>query len=118
MGANVTQYGAAALEQIGLLKMDFLGLINLTILSRAVENSSAARTRQWTSRISRSTTRKAFELLGRGDTTGIFQLESAGIAPLRTGAKTHLVQDLAAMVALYRPGPMATSQPSSAPNTA
>lgn len=105
-GGLVTQYSASTLEDIGLLKMDFLGLINLTILGRAVANIRKSTGVTLDPRTLPLADEATFALLARGDTKGVFQLESAGmrrnIAALRPGS----VRDLAAMVALYRPGPM------------
>jgi DNA polymerase-3 subunit alpha len=106
-GGLVTQYVAATLEQIGLLKMDFLGLINLSILGRTVENIRRSRGIEIAVQDIPLDDPKAFDLLGRGDTTGIFQLESAGMRRYIQELKPTSVRDLAAMVALYRPGPMA-----------
>ncbi len=106
-GGLITQYPAGVLEQLGLLKMDFLGLINLTILGRAVENIRKSTGEKMDVRKIPLDDAKAFELLGRGDTTGIFQLESDGMRRNITQLKPTSVRDLAAMVALYRPGPMA-----------
>jgi DNA polymerase-3 subunit alpha len=106
-GGLVTQYPAGALEHIGLLKMDFLGLINLSILGRTVENIQRAHGIKIDVQQIPLDDPKAFELLGKGDTTGIFQLESAGMRRYITELKPNSVRDLAAMVALYRPGPMA-----------
>jgi DNA polymerase-3 subunit alpha len=103
----VTQYPAAMLEKIGLLKMDFLGLANLTILSRAVKNVKATTGREidvWNLPLDDPAT---YELLGRGDCTGIFQLESAQMRRHIAELKPGNVHEIAAMVALYRPGPMA-----------
>lgn len=102
----VTQYGADALEALGLLKMDFLGLINLSILSRALENIRRTRNIEIDLRSLPLDDPKAFELLGRGDTTGIFQLESEGMRRNISQLRPTSVRDLAAMVALYRPGPL------------
>jgi len=106
-GGCVTQYPAGALEKIGLLKMDFLGLINLSILGRTVENIRQTRGLDLDIQRIPLDDQNAFELLGRGDTTGIFQLESAGMRRYIAELKPTSVRDLAAMVALYRPGPMA-----------
>jgi DNA polymerase-3 subunit alpha len=106
-GGYVTQYNANVLEKLGLLKMDFLGLINLSILGRAIETIRKARGVDIDVRTIPLEDKKAFELLGRGDTTGIFQLESAGMRRYVAELKPTSVRDLAAMVALYRPGPMA-----------
>ena len=106
-GGYVTQYNANNLEKIGLLKMDFLGLINLTILSRALENikkSTGEVLDVWKLPMD---DQKAFDILGAGATTGIFQLESSGMRRYVQELKPTSVRDLAAMVALYRPGPMA-----------
>ena len=103
----VTQYPAGMLEKIGLLKMDFLGLANLTILARAVKNvkeSKGVDIDVWNIPLDDL---KAYDLLGRGDTTGIFQLESAQMRRHISELKPSNVGEIAAMVALYRPGPMA-----------
>jgi len=106
-GGYVTQYSAANLEQLGLLKMDFLGLINLSILGKSVENIKKSTGKTIDVQKLPLDDAKAFELLGRGQTTGIFQLESGGMRRYVQELKPTTVRDLAAMVALYRPGPMA-----------
>jgi DNA polymerase III subunit alpha len=103
----VTQYPAAMLEKIGLLKMDFLGLTNLTILARAVENVKVSRGIDLDLLNLPLDDGPTYELLGRGDTTGIFQLESAQMRRHIADLKPTNVGEVAAMVALYRPGPMA-----------
>jgi DNA polymerase-3 subunit alpha len=103
----VTQYPAAMLEKIGLLKMDFLGLTNLTILARAVENVKVNRGIELDLLALPLDDAPTYELLGRGDTTGIFQLESAQMRRHISELKPSNVGEVAAMVALYRPGPMA-----------
>ena len=104
--ALMTQYEMHGIEALGLLKFDFLGLSNLTILRQAVDLVRAgARASRSTSTRSRSTTRRTFELLASGETTGIFQLESAGMRRYIRELRPTSVLDLAAMVALYRPGP-------------
>lgn len=106
-GGLVTQYPAGALERIGLLKMDFLGLINLSILARTLKNIQQSRNLCIDmDRIPLDDT-KTFELLGAGETTGIFQLESMGMRRWIKELRPTSVRDLAALVALYRPGPMA-----------
>lgn len=103
----VTQYPAAMLEKIGLLKMDFLGLANLTILARAVKNvkdSTGDEIDVWKLPLDDAPT---YDLLGRGDTTGIFQLESQQMRRYIAELKPTSISDITAMVALYRPGPMA-----------
>ncbi len=103
----VTQYPAAMLEKIGLLKMDFLGLTNLTILARAVDNVKKYQNIDLDVFNLPLDDPATYELLGRGDTTGIFQLESAQMRRHISELKPNTVGDIAAMVALYRPGPMA-----------
>jgi DNA polymerase III subunit alpha len=104
--ALMTQYEMHAIEALGLLKFDFLGLSNLTILRRAVD---LVRDNQGL-RIDLDTIplddARTFELLASGETTGIFQLESAGMRRYVRELRPTSVLDLAAMVALYRPGPM------------
>jgi DNA polymerase-3 subunit alpha len=111
-GALVTQYPHSSLEDIGLLKMDFLGLSNLTILARAVKMIKEERNEDidvWQIPLdySHPNARRAYDMLGRAETTGIFQLESQGMRKYIIDLKPNSVKELAAMVALYRPGPMA-----------
>lgn len=103
----VTQYDADGLKKIGLLKMDFLGLANLTILARAIENIKKSRGIEIDIHTIPLDDQKTYEMLGRGDTTGVFQLEGAGMRRNIQDLKPNSVAELAAMVALYRPGPMA-----------
>ena len=110
----ITQYDMYALDvnvsgagrAIGLLKMDFLGLRNLTILEKALKY---VRDRQGKevdlSDISLSQA-EVYEMISRGETTGVFQLESSGMRRLAQNLKPSKFSDLAAMVALFRPGPM------------
>jgi DNA polymerase III subunit alpha len=104
--ALMTQYEMHAIEALGLLKFDFLGLSNLTILKNAVDLIRAHRGIDIDlERIPLDDTR-TFDLLSTGETTGIFQLESAGMRRYVRELRPSSVFDLAAMVALYRPGPM------------
>ncbi len=111
-GSVATQYPHSSLESIGLLKMDFLGLVNLSILGRAVKLIARTRGEEidvWNIPLDFGDprARKAYDMLGRGETTGIFQLESAGMRKYIVELKPNSVKELAAMVALYRPGPLA-----------
>lgn len=105
-GEPVTQYHMGALEQIGLLKMDFLGLTNLSALAQTVENIRRTRGIEIDLRNLPLDDAKTYEMLGRGETTGVFQLESAGMRRYIQQLRPQNVRELAAMVALYRPGPM------------
>ncbi len=105
-GEVVTQYAMGDLEQIGLLKMDFLGLSNLSVLAQAVRNIKKTRRIEIDVRQLPLDDAKTYEMLGRGETTGVFQLESAGMRRNIQQLKPQNVRELAAMVALYRPGPM------------
>ncbi|MER3418586.1 MAG: DNA polymerase III subunit alpha, partial [Chloroflexota bacterium] len=104
--AIMTQYEMHAVEALGLLKFDFLGLSNLTILRRAVELVREHRGIEIDLEQIPLDDPKTFELLASGETTGIFQLESAGMRRYIRELRPTSVHDLAAMVALYRPGPM------------
>ncbi|GAB4459550.1 MAG: DNA polymerase III subunit alpha [Armatimonadaceae bacterium] len=111
-GSTATQYPHSSLEDIGLLKMDFLGLINLTILARSVKLIQETRGETidvWDIPLYPDDPRakRAYDMLGRGETTGIFQLESQGMRKYIVELKPSSVKELAAMVALYRPGPLA-----------
>jgi len=105
--ALMTQYEMHGVEALGLLKFDFLGLSNLTILRQAVDLIAQQR---GGARIDLETIplddAKTFELLASGETTGVFQLESPGMRRYVRELRPTSVHDLAAMVALYRPGPM------------
>lgn len=105
-GPPVTQYDMGSLEKIGLLKMDFLGLTNLTILAKTLRNIEITRGKRIELRDIPLDDQKTYEMLGQGDTTGVFQLESQGMRRNIAELKPTDVRELAAMVALYRPGPM------------
>jgi len=103
----MTQFEMHACEALGLLKFDFLGLINLTILADAVELIRRHRGVEIdVDRLPLDDT-KTFELLSTGETTGIFQLEGSGMRRYVKDLRPTELRDLAAMVALFRPGPMA-----------
>ncbi|MBW3613198.1 MAG: DNA polymerase III subunit alpha, partial [Chloroflexi bacterium] len=104
---TMTQFEMHACEALGLLKFDFLGLINLTILADAVELVKQHRGIDVDVDALPLDDARTFELLGTGETTGIFQLESSGMRRYVKELKPTEVRDLAAMVALFRPGPMA-----------
>jgi DNA polymerase-3 subunit alpha len=103
----MTQIAMKGVEALGLLKFDFLGLANLTILRTAVERIREARGVEIDLDRIPLDDAKTFELLASGETTGIFQLESPGMRRYIKELRPTSVDDLAAMVALYRPGPMA-----------
>ncbi|GLV48176.1 hypothetical protein TJA_13320 [Thermus sp. LT1-2-5] len=105
-GRPVTQYDMGAVEALGLLKMDFLGLRTLTFLEEAkriVEESKGVVLDY--DRLPLDDP-KTFELLARGETKGVFQLESGGMTATVRGLKPRRVEDIIALVSLYRPGPM------------
>lgn len=104
--ATVTQYSMNPLEHIGLLKMDFLGLSNLTIIQNALR--IIKKTREEVINISSIDLddKETYALLSRADTTGVFQLESDGMKRYLRDLKPSVFEDIVAMVALYRPGPM------------
>ncbi len=102
----ITQYEMHAIESLGLLKMDFLGLKNLTVIENTLKIIKA--TRNKTIKISQIPLDddKAFKLLRDGKTIGIFQLESDGMTRYLKQLKPTEIEDIITMVALYRPGPM------------
>ncbi|WP_419926529.1 DNA polymerase III subunit alpha [Candidatus Poriferisocius sp.] len=105
----VTQYEMHAVEDLGLLKMDFLGLRNLDVIEDAlglIEQSLGTAMDIDNVSLDDSAT---YELLARGDTIGVFQLESPPIRALMRSLKPTCFDDVAALVALYRPGPMAAN---------
>src|SRR4029077_14151031 len=102
----ITQWAMGDVERAGLLKMDFLGLRNLTILSKAVdliEQSTGRRVDPYKFPLD---DKETFALLCRGETKGIFQLESGGIRDLLQRMKPDHFRDIIATNALYRPGPL------------
>jgi len=102
----MTQFHMGNIARLGLLKMDFLGLSNLTILTKAKEIIAQNRGISLDLQHIPLDDSKTFELLASGETKGIFQLESAGMRRYIKELKPTNFSDIAAMVALYRPGPM------------
>ncbi|MEH7176481.1 DNA polymerase III subunit alpha [Neobacillus vireti] len=102
----LTQYSMEYLEEIGLLKMDFLGLRNLTLIESIVSTIQKKTGRKIDIKSVPLQDEKTFELLARGETTGIFQLESEGMRKVLTRLKPSRFEDIVAVNALYRPGPM------------
>jgi len=102
----VTQWDGPTVELIGLLKMDFLGLRNLTILDKAVQNVKKHCGVDINPTELPTDDPKTFALLGRGETKGIFQLESGGMRDLLAKMKPDSFNDIIATSALYRPGPL------------
>ncbi len=103
---NITQWSMNDVERAGLLKMDFLGLRNLTILSKAVSLIEESRNIKLDPHHFPLDDAATFELLCRGETKGIFQLESGGIRDLLQRMKPDHFRDVIATNALYRPGPL------------
>ena len=102
----MTQYEMHGVEALGLLKFDFLGLSNLTILRQAVDTIAEHRGEKIDLEHIPLDDARTFELLASGETTGVFQLESPGMRRYVRELRPTSVLDLAAMVALFRPGPM------------
>ncbi|MBE6908297.1 MAG: DNA polymerase III subunit alpha [Ruminococcaceae bacterium] len=101
----VCQYTMVTLEELGLLKMDFLGLRNLTILDDAVK-MIREREPDFSLENIPENDPATYEMLQQGRTAGVFQLESSGMTGVCVGLKPENVEDLTAIIALYRPGPM------------
>lgn len=115
VGKIVTQYDMYSLDMnavsdnmaVGLMKMDFLGLRNLSILEKAIRHTKDNQGITITTSAIPLDDKKTYDLIARGDTVGVFQLESAGMQRLGRNLKPTKFSDISAMVALYRPGPMA-----------
>ena len=101
----VTQYTMTTIEELGLLKMDFLGLRNLTVIRDAEQQIQAFRPDFSMDNIPDDDP-ETFAMLGEGKTQGVFQLESAGMTGVCVNMKASSIEDITAIVALYRPGPM------------
>ena len=102
----VTQYDGKLIEDVGMLKMDFLGLKTLSIIKDAVENVKRSHDIDLDIANVALDDEKTYELYSRGETTGLFQFESAGMKKYLKQLKPNRFEDLIAMNALYRPGPM------------
>ena len=103
--ATVCQYTMVTLEQLGLLKMDFLGLRNLTVLDDALRMVNVKGNGITLEDIPDDDP-AVFEMITQGRTSGVFQMESTGMTGVCVGLKPQSIEDLTAIIALYRPGPM------------
>ncbi len=101
----VTQYTMTTIEELGLLKMDFLGLRNLTVIKDAQEQIRQFEPDFDINKVPDDDP-ETFRMLGEGKTQGVFQLESAGMTGVCVNMKASSIEDITAIVALYRPGPM------------
>ncbi|MBQ7778723.1 MAG: DNA polymerase III subunit alpha [Oscillibacter sp.] len=101
----VCQYVMTTLEELGLLKMDFLGLRNLTVLDDAVKMVQEYQPDFRLEDIPENDP-ETFEMISRGQTSGVFQMESSGMTGVCVGLKPQNIEDITAIIALYRPGPM------------
>jgi len=104
---TITQYDMHAAEDIGLLKMDFLGIKNLSILGRAVALVEKLRGEKINLSKIPLDDKKSFDLVTRGETIGLFQLNGAGMTRYLKELQPSCITDIMAMIALFRPGPMA-----------
>ena len=105
-GSIITQFDMGACEATGLLKMDFLGLRNLSVLDDCLENIKNNQAKSIVLESLELSDKKTFELLSRGETLGVFQLDSAPIRALLRSMAPDSFEDISAVIALYRPGPM------------
>jgi len=105
-GQIVTQFDYPACESLGLIKMDFLGLRNLTIINDALDNIRDNRGEELVLEDLALDDRGAYDLLSRGDTLGVFQLDGGPMRSLLRLMKPDNFEDISALIALYRPGPM------------
>ncbi len=101
----VTQYTMTTIEELGLLKMDFLGLRNLTVI-RDAEQQIQAQNPGFSIDHIPDNDKETFAMLAEGKTQGVFQLESAGMTGVCVNMRASSIEDITAIVALYRPGPM------------
>ena len=101
-----TQYDMKSVEDVGLLKMDFLGLRTLTVIHRALEMVNAKLDREMTAEDIPLDDPASYQLLSAGETIGVFQFESAGMRSLLKLMRPSVFEDIIAATALYRPGPL------------
>ncbi len=105
-GQIITQFTMTTIEELGLLKMDFLGLRTLTVIHDAEEMIRATEDPTFTMEKASIDDKAVYEMLSAGDTCGTFQFESGGMRQVLMGLKPRDVEDLIAVISLYRPGPM------------
>lgn len=105
-GEICTQYAMAELEELGLLKMDFLGLRTLTVISNALKIIKHTRGEEVDINKIPLDDKKVYKMLSKGNCAGIFQLESEGMRDLVKRLKPENMEDITALLALYRPGPL------------
>jgi DNA polymerase-3 subunit alpha len=105
-GAMITQFDYPTCESLGLIKMDFLGLRNLTVLDDALKNIQANRGEEVVLETLELTDEATYSLLQRGDTLGVFQLDGGPMRALLRSMRPDCFEDISAVGALYRPGPM------------
>ncbi len=105
-GAITTQFPKGPVEDLGLLKMDFLGLKTLTVIDDAVKNIRRTADRNFDIEKVPLDNEKTFELLNQGKTVGVFQMESGGMQSLCRQFNIASIDEIIALIALYRPGPM------------
>ena len=106
MSMASTQYQMKELEDLGVLKIDFLGLKNLTVLRKTIENIEKNRGEKISLNEIKLDDKKTYELFTKADTLGVFQCESFGIRNLMKKVKIEKFEDIIALLALYRPGPL------------
>jgi DNA polymerase III subunit alpha len=105
-GSLTTQYSMKYVEKIGLVKFDFLGLKNLTVIDNAVKHVRVGKVPDFDISLLRDDDEESYKLLQSGNTTGVFQLESSGMKELLVKLKPSCFEDIIAVCALYRPGPL------------
>ena len=105
-GSITTQYSMKYVEKIGLVKFDFLGLKNLTVIHNAVKIIRGGKNPEFDITTLRDDDEESYRLLQSGNTTGVFQLESSGMQGLLVKLKPSCFEDIIAVCALYRPGPL------------
>lgn len=101
-----TQYSMTLLEELGLLKMDFLGLRTLTVIKETIKNIRHSRGEEFVFKEDHYQDKATYDLIGRGETLGVFQLESSGMIRFMKELKPTSLEDIIAGISLYRPGPM------------
>lgn len=106
-GMVVTQFTMGTLEELGLLKMDFLGLRTLTVMADAIKNIKENRNIDIDINNIDYDDQNVYKMIGDGKTVGVFQLESAGMTSFMRDLKPDCLEDIIAGISLYRPGPMA-----------